>query len=355
MKAVTFHEHGGPGKLSYEDVDIPQVGPDEMLVRVKACALNYLDIWIRQGIPNYIISLPHISGCDVSGVIDTVGSAYSGPLAPGQSVFVMPGISCGNCDQCMIGKENCCAHFSILGAQRPGGYAEYVAVPAVNVLPLPANLTFEKAAAFPLVSLIAWHMVKTLADVQPGETVLVMGAGSGVGSMAIQMANVLGARVLSTVGSEDKKEKARILGADAVINHTVEDISKRVAELTQGHGVDVVIEHIGQQVWAQCLKSLARGGRLVTCGATSGGIAQFDVRYLYSRQLTIMGAYMGTRDELVEAAHFIETDKLRPVVDSTFPLEEARAAQERMLARKNFGKIVLIVEDREAGDGRRKA
>lgn len=296
----------------------------------------------------YTISLPHISGCDVSGVIDSVGSAYSGPLVAGQSVFVMPGISCGNCDQCLIGKGNCCAHFHILGAQRHGGYAEYVAVPATNVLPLPSNLDFFQAAAFPLVSLTAWHMVKTLADVQPGETVLVMGAGSGVGSMAIQMANLLGARVLSTVGTEDKKEKAKMLGADTVINHSVENMSERVAELTNGHGVDVVIEHIGQQVWGQCLKSLARGGRLVTCGATSGGTAQFDLRYLYSRQLTIMGSYMGTRDELVEATHFIEADKLRSVVDSTFPLEEARTAQERMLARKNFGKIVLIVEDREA-------
>ncbi len=348
MKAVTFHEHGGPEKLIYEDVALPQIEPDEMLIRVKACALNHLDIWIRQGIPNYTITLPHISGCDVSGTIETIGSAYSGPLAQGQSVFVMPGISCGSCDQCLIGQENCCAHFQILGAQRNGGYAEYVAVPATNVLPLPPNLNFEQGAAFPLVSLTAWHMVKTLADVQPGETVLVMGAGSGVGSMAIQMANLLGARVLSTVGAEDKKEKANMLGADAVINHSVEDISDAVAGLTQGRGADVVIEHIGQQVWGQCLKSLARGGRLVTCGATSGGTAQFDVRYLYSRQLTIMGAYMGTRNELLEAAHFIETNQLRPVVDSTFPLEEARLAQERMLARKNFGKIILVVEDGEA-------
>ncbi len=191
-------------------------------------------------------------------------------------------------------------------------------------------------------------MVKTLGDVQPGETVLVMGAGSGVGSMAIQMANLLGARVLSTVGAEDKKEKATMLGADAVINHSVENVWERVTALTHGYGVDVVIEHIGHDVWDPCLKSLARGGRLVTCGATSGGTTQIDVRYLYSRQLTIMGAYMGTRDELVEATHFIETDQLRPVVDSTFPLEEACAAQERMLARKNFGKIVLVPETREA-------
>ena len=348
MKAVTFHEHGGPEKLIYEEVPLPQIGPDEVLVRVKACALNHLDIWIRQGIPNYSISLPHISGCDVSGVINTVGAAYPGPLAPGQSVFIMPGISCGNCDDCLIGKENRCSQFQILGAQRDGGYAEYVTVPAVNVVPMPENLTFEQAAAFPLVTVTAWHMVKTLANVQPGESVLVMGAGSGVGSMAIQMANLLGARVLSTVGMEDKKGKANLLGAEDVINHSTEDVADRVADLTHGRGVDVVFEHIGQAVWNSCLKSLSRGGRMVTCGATSGGAQQFDVRYLYSRQLTIMGSYMGTRDELLEATRLVEAGTLRPILDTTFPLHEARAAQERMLARKNFGKIVLVQESREA-------
>ena len=342
MKAVTFHEHGGPEKLIYEDVPIPQIEPEEMLIRVNACALNHLDIWIRQGIPSYAITLPHISGCDVSGIIDSVGTAYSGHLAPGQSVFVMPGISCGNCDECLVGKENLCAHFHILGAQRNGGYAEYVNVPATNVVPLPENLTFEQGAAFPLVAVTAWHMVKTLADVQPGETVLVMGAGSGVGSMAIQMAHFLGARVISTVGAEDKMEKAKMLGAEEIINHSSEQVVDRIASLTQGHGVDVVIEHIGQAVWEHCLKSLARGGRLVTCGATSGAANQLDARYVYSRQLTIMGSYMGTRAELLEATRLIETGKLVPVVDSTFPLQEARAAQERMLNRKNFGKIVLV-------------
>lgn len=341
MKAVTFHEHGGLEKLTYEDVPLPQVGPDEILVRVKACALNHLDIWIRQGIPNYTISLPHISGSDISGVIASFGSGYSGHLSLGQSVFVMPGISCGNCDDCIIGRENRCAHYQILGAQRSGGYAEFVNVPAVNVLPLPETLSFEQAAAFPLVSVTAWHMVKTLANVQPGETVLVLGAGSGVGGMAIQMANLLGAQVFSTVGDSSKMEKAKLLGADEVIIHSVEDISDRVASFTHGRGVDVVIEHIGQEVWGQCLKSLSRGGRLVTCGATSGGASQFDVRYLYSRQLTIMGSYMGTRDELLETTRLIETDKLRPIVDSIFPLKEARAAQELMLARNFFGKIVL--------------
>ena len=348
MKAVTFHEHGGPEKLIYEEVPLPQVGPEEILVRVKACALNHLDIWLRQGIPGYKIVLPHISGCDVSGVIEKVGTAYSGNLTPGQSVFVMPGMSCGNCAECLVGKDNRCSNYQIFGAQRNGGYAEYVNVPSINVFPLPENLTFEQGAAFPLVSVTAWHMVRTLGDVQPGETVLIMGAGSGVGCMAIQMANLLGARVITTVGTTDKVEKAKMLGADEVLNHSEENVAERISSLTQGRGVNVVIEHIGQKVWENCLRSLGPGGRLVTCGATSGGAASFDVRYLYSRQLTIIGAYMGTRDEFIETARLAETNKLRPVIDSIYSLEDARAAQERMLERKNFGKIVLTVETNEA-------
>lgn len=348
MKAVTFHEHGGPEKLIYEEVPFPKVGHEEILVRVKACALNHLDIWLRQGIPSYKIALPHISGCDVSGVIEKVGAAYAGHLTPGQSVFVMPGMSCGNCSECLVGKDNQCPDYQIIGAQRNGGYAEYVNVPSINVFPLPKNLTFEQGAAFPLVSVTAWHMVKTLGDVQSGDTVLVTGAGSGVGSMAIQMANLLGARVITTVGVADKVEKARMLGADEVLNHSEENIAERTAALTQGRGVNVVIDNIGQKVWEDCLRSLGRGGRLVTCGATSGGTASFDLRYLYSRQLTIIGAYMGVRDEFVETVRLAETNKLRPIIDSTYSLEDARAAQERMLARKNFGKIVLTVEKPEA-------
>ena len=347
MKAVTFHEHGGPEKLIYEEVPFPQVGHEEILVRVKACALNHLDIWLRQGIPGYKIALPHISGCDMSGVIEKVGAAYSGHLKLGQSVFVMPGMSCGNCDECLVENDNWCPNYQIFGAQRNGGYAEYVSVPAINVFPLPENLTFEQGAAFPLVSVTAWHMVKTLGDVQPGETVLVMGAGSGVGCMAIQMANLLGARVITTVGVADKVEKAKMLGADEVLNHSEENVAERIAALTQGCGVNVVIEHIGQEVWENCMRSLGRGGRLVTCGATSGGAASFDVRYLYSRQLTIIGAYMGTRNEFVETVKLAETNKLRPIIDSIYSLEDARAAQERMLDRKNFGKIVLTVETNE--------
>lgn len=342
MKAVVFHEHGGPEKLKYEDRPDPQIKPDEVLVRVKACALNHLDIWIRQGIPAYQIPLPHISGCDVAGQIERVGSQVKG-VKVGQKVFVSPGLNCGTCEECKAGHDNLCPSFGVLGARTDGGYAEFVAVPGRNVIAIPGSLAFEQAAAFPLVSVTAWHMVVTLAGLKSGETALIMGAGSGVGSMAIQIAKYIGAKVITTVGSEDKVKKALVIGADEVINHATDDVVKRVQELTGGQGVDVVIEHIGPQLWDQCLKSLAKGGRLVTCGATTGGEVKLDLRYLFSRQLTLKGSYMGTKAELLEAAKLVGAGKLKPVIDHVYPLQDARAAQEQMMSRKLFGKLVLAV------------
>lgn len=340
MKAVLFREHGGPDKLSYEDLPMPQIGPQEVLIRVKACALNHLDIWIRQGSPAYSLSLPHVGGSDVSGIVEQVGSQVEG-ISIGTRVFVSPGISCWECESCLAGRDNMCRSYHLLGAKTQGGYAEYVKVPFRNVLSIPENLTFEQAAAFPLVSVTASHMLFTLAGLQHGETVLVMGAGSGVGMMAVQLAKLAGARVLTTVGSDDKVPKGVILGADAVINHSRETVSERVRMLTEGRGVDVVIEHIGPDVWASCLDSLARGGRLITCGATTGSDVTLNLRYLYSRQLTIKGSYMGTRAELVKAAELMGQGRLMVVVDRTFPLRDAGAAQELMVSRKFFGKIVL--------------
>lgn len=340
MKAVLFHEHGGPDKLSYEDVPIPQVGLQDVLVRVKACALNHLDIWIRQGNPAYSIPLPHVGGSDVSGTIEQIGAEVEG-VSVGSRVFVSPGISCWHCEFCLAGRDNMCRSYHLLGAKTHGGYAEYVKVPFRNVLSIPDNLTFEQAAAFPLVSVTASHMLFALAGLQHGETVLVMGAGSGVGMMAVQLAKLAGARVLTTVGSDDKIPKGVILGADAVINHSREQVSERVRMLTEGRGVDVVIEHIGPEVWDSCLDSLARGGRLITCGATTGADVKLNLRALYSRQLTVKGSYMGTRAELVKASELMGQGRLMAVIDRTFPLREARAAQELMVTRKFFGKIVL--------------
>ncbi len=343
MKAVLFREHGGPDKLSYEDLPMPTIAVGEVLVRVKACALNHLDIWIRQGNPAYPIPLPHVSGSDVAGVVEQVGAQAEG-VAVGERVFVSPGISCWRCEFCLAGRDNFCRTYSLLGAMTHGGYAEYVKVPFRNVLPMPENLTFEQAAAFPLVSVMASHMLFALAGLQHGETVLIMGAGSGVGSMAVQLAKLAGARVITTVGSDEKIPKAVVLGADAVINHSQEKVAERVKLLTEGKGVDVVVEHIGPEVWEMCLASLAKGGRLITCGATTGSEVTLDLRYVYSRQFTIKGSYMGTRAELAKAAELVGQKRLIAVIDRTYPLREARAAQELMLSRKLFGKIVLAVE-----------
>jgi 2-desacetyl-2-hydroxyethyl bacteriochlorophyllide A dehydrogenase len=342
MKAVVFYEHGGPEKLRYEERPVPRIKPDEVLIRVKACALNHLDLWIRQGIPAYPIALPHISGSDVAGLVEQVGSQVQ-DVTVGQRVFVSPGLNCGMCEECKAGRDNRCPSFSVLGVKTDGGYAEFVAVPGRNVIPIPGSLSFEQAAAFPLVSVTAWHMVVTLAGLRCSETALIIGGGSGVGHMAVQLAKHLGARVITTVGSEDKVPKALELGADAVINHSTEPLARRVQELTEGRGVDVVIEHVGPQVWEDCLRSLAKGGRLVTCGATTGGEVALDLRYLFSRQLTLKGSYMGTKAELLEAARLIGAGTLKPVIDCVYPLKEARAAQEHMLSRRFFGKIVLVV------------
>jgi NADPH:quinone reductase-like Zn-dependent oxidoreductase len=341
MKAVLFREHGGPEKLSYEELPKPTAGAEEVVVRVKACALNHLDVWIRQGNPAYPMPLPHVSGSDIAGVVEEVGKQVDG-VAVGQRVYVSPGISCWKCEQCLAGRDNMCRSYGLIGAMMHGGYAEYVKVPARNVLPIPGNLSFEQAAAFPLVSVTAWHMLFPLADLKHGETVLIMGAGSGVGHVAIQMAKLTGARVITTVGSDDKIDKAKSIGADEVINHAKDKVAARVRELTAGHGVDVVVEHIGPEVWDVCMESLGKGGRLITCGATTGAEVKLNLRYVFSRQLTIKGSYMGTRAELVKAAELVGQGKLKPVIDRTYPLQEARAAQEQLLSRKFFGKIVLV-------------
>lgn len=340
MKAVIFSEHGGPEKLVYGEVPQPVIGPGEVLIRVKACALNHLDIWIRQGNPSYPISLPHISGSDIAGVVEEVGVQVEGVIV-GDRVLVSPGVSCWRCEFCLTGRDNLCQSYSLIGGKMHGGYAEYLKVPFRNILPMPENLSFEQAAAFPLVSVTASHMLFALARVQHGETVLIMGAGSGVGSMAVQLAKLVGARVITTVGSDEKIPKAVILGADAVINHAKEKVADRVKLLTEGRGVDVVIEHVGPEVWDACLRSLTRGGRLITCGATTGAAVQLDLRHIFSHQLTVKGSYMGTRAELVKIVDLMGQKRLIAVIDRTYPLSDAQAAQEQMLSRNFFGKIVL--------------
>ena len=340
MKAVVFRRHGGPEVLEYTEMPEPAVGPGELLVRVKACALNHLDLWIRHGIPAYRITLPHISGCDVAGIVERVGSAVT-TVNPSARVVLAPGVSCRQCEWCRAGQDTFCASFGIRGAAMPGGYAEFALADARDAIVLPSSVSFETAAAFPLVFLTAWHMLIGRAQLQPGEMVLVQAAGSGVGHAAIQIAKSLQATVYTTVGSDEKIPNASALGADAVINYQREDVEARVRELTGGRGVAVVVEHVGPQTWERSLRVLGKGGRLVTCGATTGPSVPLDLRYVFSRQLSILGSTMGTRAELDAVVRRVADGTLRPVVDTVFPLREARAAQERMVDRRVFGKLIL--------------
>ena len=340
MNAVIFRQHGGPEVLEYATVPDPGPGSGEILVRVKACALNHLDLWIRQGIPAYRIALPHISGCDVAGVIERVGEGVARWVA-GDAVVLSPLLSCGQCEWCRTHRETSCTSYGIRGAATDGGYAEFTVAKSTDVFLKPESLSFEEAAAFPLVFMSAWHMLVTRARLQPGESVLVQAAGSGVGHAAVQIAKRLKATVYATVGSDAKIPKAKALGADEVINRQREDVEGRVRRLTNDRGVDVVFEHIGPQTWEQSVRALAKGGRLVTCGATSGPSAPLDLRYVFSRQLTILGSMMGSRAELAQVTELIGARALMPVVDTVYPLREARAAQERMMQRDVFGKLVV--------------
>jgi NADPH:quinone reductase-like Zn-dependent oxidoreductase len=340
VKAVVFHEHGGVDKLRYEDRPDPVVKDSEVLVRVKACALNHLDLWARQGLPGIKIPLPHISGNDICGEVVRTGKLVS-KTHPGDAVIVSPGLSCGMCEYCLSGRDSMCRSYKIIGYLVDGGYAELVSVPEVNLIPQPEGLSPEEAAAVPLVFMTAWHMLVTRANVSPGESVLILGAGSGVGSAAIQIAKLHGARVIATAGSEDKLRRAKELGADDLINHAQQDIAEEARKITQKRGVDIVFEHVGSATWERSIRALAVGGRLVTCGATTGYGAQTDIRFLYSRQLSILGSYMASKGELLRVVELVRQRRLKPVVDKVYPLAEAAKAQERMEKREHFGKIVL--------------
>jgi NADPH:quinone reductase-like Zn-dependent oxidoreductase len=340
MKAIRFHEHGGPEVLRYEDAPTPEIQANEVLVKVKACALNHLDVWVRGGVPGWRIPLPHIVGADVSGEVAEVGPLVR-RVKPGDRVLLSPGVSCGQCEMCFKGLDSACRQFTVRGAFVDGGYAEYAKSVEMNVLPIPGDLSFEEAAAVPLVFLTAWHMLFARAGLKAGEDVLVMGAGSGVGSAAIQVAKLVNARVIATAGADWKLEKARALGADEVINHTRQSIGDEVKRLTQKRGVDVVVEHVGAAVWDACFESLATYGRLVTCGMTTGGDLKLNGQGLFGRQRTILGSFMGGKGELTDALKFIGQRKLKAVIDSTFPLQEAAAAQQKMEGREFFGKILL--------------
>lgn len=342
MKAIRFHRHGGPEVLQYEDAPDPVPSADEALVKVKACALNHLDVWARNGLPSVEIPLPHISGSDVAGVVEWVPGEEK-EFQRGDEVVMNPGVGCGKCDKCLLGLDNQCRYYSIIGYGVDGGYAELVKIPRTNLVRKPEGMNFEEAASYPLVFLTAYHMLVTKARVQAGETVLVLAASSGVGSAAVQVAKAFGAEVIATVGSQEKADKAKSLGADHVVDHYRQNVLDEVRRITGKGGVDVVVEHVGKSTWEGSVKALAKGGRLVLCGATTGAEVVTDLRYVYNRELTVYGSFMASKGELLKVTKLFASHRLKPVVDSVFPLERAAEAQKRMEGSGHFGKIVLNV------------
>lgn len=338
MKAVRFHETGGPEVLKYEDVLNPDVGAEEVLIRVKACAVNRVDIWLRSGI--YKTYLPHILGSEFSGDVAELGHGVSG-IEVGERVLVYPGLIDHTCKYCLQGEDSLCENFGIIGSVSDGGYAEYAKVPAANVFKIPENLSYEQAAAIPVVFLTAWHMLITRAKLRAGESVLIQAAGSGIGSAAIQIAKLAGATVFATASTTEKLDKAEKWGADYMINYKEKNFREEIMRITDGEGVDVIFEHTGAATFPDSLSSLKDNGRLVTAGTTTGAETMLNIRELYNRQLTVIGSMLGTRSELVEILGLAGKGKLIPVIGAIMPLSEAETAHRVIEGRSQFGKIVL--------------
>ncbi len=344
MKAMVFHEHGFSNVLKYEDFPDPELKPNQVLVNVKAVALNHLDLFVRGGIPGLNLEMPHILGSDISGVVKEIGNKASGTLQPGQRVVIDPGKSCGVCEYCIQGEESLCAQYGIIGEHSRGGYADLIAVDALNVIPVPEHveLSFEQSAAAPLTFMTAWRMLMSKARVKPGDDVLIIGIGGGVALAALQIAKVAGARVLVTSSSNEKLEKALELGASIGINYKSNpDFHKEVWTLTNKRGVDIVVDSVGEVTWDRSLRSLTKGGRLVTCGATSGPNAVSNVNLVFWKQLEILGSTMASRSELRDVLKLVCSGRLTPVVDSVLPLSQAQDAHDRLEKGAQFGKIVL--------------
>jgi len=339
MRAMAFEQPGGLEVLKLMDLPVPELDDNEVLVQVKACALNHLDIWVRQGLPTKI-TMPHIGGCETAGVVAEVGRRVR-DFTKGQRVLISPGQSCMHCEWCTQGLDSCCNEFRIQGYQTQGGFAEYTKARAWDCLPISEAWSFTDWAAVPLTFVTAWNMLHHRAGIRPNDEVVVFGASSGVGTAAIQIAKAASAHVFAVAGTEEKLRKAEELGADVLLNYNTQDVAKEVRSRTGGHGADIVFEHVGSAVWQQALRCLGKNGRLVTCGATTGSKVEVDLRFFFTQQHAILGAYMGSRHELLQCLRLVERRICRPVVDSVFPLEKLRAAQERMEKREMFGKIVV--------------
>ncbi len=341
MKALAFHEFGGPDKLKYEDVPDPTIKPNDVLIRVRACALNHLDLFVREGIPALKTPLPFWTGCDIAGEVAEVGADLQG-VKVGTRVAVNPNLTCGRCEFCQQGEDSLCVRYGILGEHAPGGLAEYVAVRGDNVLPLPASVSFEAAASFVLTNMTAWRMVVTQGQVRPGQDVLVIGVGGGVSSAAVQIARLCGARVIVTSSDDAKLEKAKALGAEVGINYKKNpDWAKQVFEATAKRGVDVVIENVGAATWKDSIRSLKGGGRLVTCGSTSGPVGETIIPLVFWKQVHLIGSTMANRKEFHDVMGQLFAGRLKAIIDEVVPLKDGAAAQQRLAEGKQFGKIVL--------------
>jgi len=341
MHSVRIHQHGGADQLRYEEVPDPRIKLDQILLRVRACALNHLDLFVRNGIPGQTFKMPHVLGSDIAGEVLAAGELCE-RVQPGWRVLLSPGLSCRQCEACVSGRDHFCRRYTLFGLGVDGGNAELLAAPEYTAIRIPDAMSFEEAAAVPVVFVTAWHMLKARANLQLGEDVLVLAASSGVGQAAIQIAKLHHCRVIATAGSEEKMAAARQLGADHVLDHYRQNISAEVRKLTGKRGVDVVVEHVGTATWGHSVASLAAGGRVVTCGATTGFDADIDLRYLFSKQYSLLGSFMGRMGELHEVLKFIFRGQLRPVIDRVYPLAEIRAAHERLENKEQFGKIVLV-------------
>jgi NADPH:quinone reductase-like Zn-dependent oxidoreductase len=343
MKAAFFREHGGLERIEYGDLPDPVPGPGQVRVRVRAGSLNHLDIFVRNGIPGIPVALPHVMGSDGAGVVESVGPGVT-RVSPGDEVVLNPGVNCGDCEFCRMGEHSLCTTFHLLGEHVAGTFAEYVVAPAINAWPRPAALSWEESAAFPLTFLTAWRMLVSKARVRPGESLLIIGVGGGVAVAALQIAKLLGLTVFVTSGSGEKLARAKELGADAGIDHSATDFAREVRKLTGKRGVDVVLDSVGKATWRQSIAAAAKGGRLLTCGATTGTDPQTDLGRIFWNQLTVFGSTMGTHAEFAEMLRIFRDGKVKPVVDAVFPLGKARDAEQRLEEKRQFGKIVIRVD-----------
>jgi NADPH:quinone reductase-like Zn-dependent oxidoreductase len=346
VRALTISAHGGLEQLQYRtDVEEPKLRtPDEVRIRIRAAALNHLDLFVVEGLPGVVITPPWIMGGDGAGVIEDVGSAVRG-IRHGDRVIINPGISDRTCEYCVKGEQSLCVRYKLLGEHLPGTIAEYVVVPAVNVRIIPDSIPWDAAAAFTLATLTAWRMVMTRARLQPGENVLIWGIGGGVALAALQIAKMIGARTWVTSGDDEKLRRAQALGADETLNHRTTDVAKEIRARTSKRGVDVVIDHVGKDTWGKSLMALGRRGRLVTCGATSGPFVETDVRRMFWNQWSLMGSTMGNDEEMDAITQQLRDGRLLPVVDSLHDIERAPDAMRRLASGKQFGKVVIRVTD----------